>query len=755
MVLEILRRYLSVISGKTIFLRIGWIAGAALSLIFFLLGPHSPVYWEILLVVTVPVTCILYTMSVGLLDISGSDLRISVPSIVSTIIIGTLLLILASPFIAMPPYVSGPGSFPQYLETGIGTFGTILFLISALINMSPLAFGKRLSWINLVFYFVSLSSVIYFAGLWLLSGNLSVTDLVLLSGIAFLAGNLISILASGNRLDQQSMIYSSLLLSFISFVPAAGLIVGHVSPVSLYTGKILLAFLAMILMFSWVSAGSAASILQKRDPLGIGFMLIPVILLPAFLALTPNLSELARSIAFGNIVQTATTGSVSIALMVLVGSVTALAARIRYTNRDLLQPVFWSSSLAVVLTMFDSLQSNLLLLFTIMLLVFTVAMTSVTISDIVFQSKLSDETDEEVPEEEPDEVKTEPSLDQEPPPMEAPKSAGTYQNVDPSRISKKINGYRILGGKNPPSSPFYLIDATFNEESVILKVPKGFVGNEGAFFSDEETRNEFMSSLERFCEVEGLVKPTIVGDNDVREYLLGYLKEDVNSVVLMEKNFNGMSLDAMLEKENSGEVIAPAFLSCLQIIRRMQESNVLHLGLSPSSIFFTWSGDNAGTVSADDLVSGKVSAIFFNAFFAPMMLNNNLLLPFLSSYFLPPEIMVRGYVPDWRTDVYSLALSLSFRALGKIQDHEFNRSYQRQIFLKNHFSRRITFRSMNSLLNDFGVYNLANPSQVDPGFDPRLSDIIVRCTRLDPSERYGSIGEIEDDLRAIIGAREQ
>ncbi len=99
--------------------------------------------------------------------------------------------------------------------------------------------------------------------------------------------------------------------------------------------------------------------------------------------------------------------------------------------------------------------------------------------------------------------------------------------------------------------------------------------------------------------------------------------------------------------------------------------------------------------------------------------------------YMSPE-QARAEKIDLRSDLFTVGLILYELVVGKIPTLQ---------------------KGLSELLGERSAKQLPPPIEVDPQIPRALNDIITRCIRLSPADRYGSIGALIADLETWLGIR--
>lgn len=203
--------------------------------------------------------------------------------------------------------------------------------------------------------------------------------------------------------------------------------------------------------------------------------------------------------------------------------------------------------------------------------------------------------------------------------------------------------------------------------------------------------------------------------------------QDANGTYLVESFIEGSSLDKLLkdgEKINQSIIIdwAEQIAQVLNYLHNMESCPICHLDLKPANIMLTH--DNrlvlidfgiSKRFGQDDVVTTGLTYKYA----APEQIKYNVPnkhLPLIARRFgeLPPDWLY--WLPDVRTDIYSLGVILFEFAMGEIP----------------------------TLQNIAALKNMVSDD---------LSAIISKCLALDPLERYQSVGDLLADLQKIKNSK--
>ncbi|HLK38982.1 MAG TPA: serine/threonine-protein kinase [Polyangiaceae bacterium] len=104
------------------------------------------------------------------------------------------------------------------------------------------------------------------------------------------------------------------------------------------------------------------------------------------------------------------------------------------------------------------------------------------------------------------------------------------------------------------------------------------------------------------------------------------------------------------------------------------------------------------------------------------------------AYMAPELVLFAASVADERSDQYSLGVTLYECVTGR-----------------RPFVRSSTYETMQAVIRG----NVVPPSLAEPSLPPALDEPILRAMRPDPEERFASVSDFAEALRAIDGARER
>jgi serine/threonine-protein kinase len=196
--------------------------------------------------------------------------------------------------------------------------------------------------------------------------------------------------------------------------------------------------------------------------------------------------------------------------------------------------------------------------------------------------------------------------------------------------------------------------------------------------------------------------------------------------MLME-HLQGSDLRALLGQRGPlpPEEVASYLLQVCDALAEAHGHGIIHRDLKPSNLFLVKRPNGSPCVKVIDFGISKIIASDGGA----NLTSSGVIIG--SPFYMSPEQMRDAKNIDARSDIWSMGIVLHELATGKVPFEEKNYA-------------RTMWRAFNE--------EAAPPTQLRPDLPPWVDEIVARCLKKQPSQRYQDIEELATALRAATRA---
>lgn len=728
--------------GRIIFTA-AWNLSAILFVVLALFGSDSPAGNIIVLASLLTMAFLFFLLSLNLGEHSAA--WFSVPSLVSS-----LVLLMVYPAILSSWGLLGASGFlmdfPRNLAGNIEIFGLETFTFASVVSVVPYAIKLETGNANDISSVVAFSLLALFVLMGLPSYSPASPEEVFYPAASFLAGTVAFTVITRRRVSPRISIVSASFYSAVALAPLLYPVIYPGSYGSLSFIQSLSMIIGIVFIFSVLSGMTGSAFLEKIGPVNTGTLLVPVIVFPLILSAFPFLHFVmdTNQLAQLTILQLALRAMERFAVIAVIGIVLFSFSRLGYRNRDLLSPIMWSSLMVFALGWYGSFWADPFAFMVGFVSVVSIVLLSVTASDLIMAGKIGRHNPEpglgKLKALDFNFLKNGNSSER--------KNSGSKRNA--SGISRRVGEYQIAGGRTLDESPFHEIQATRNDRRLLIKVPMLVTGDGSPFYADPNVRKILADSVKRMerLRLPGYQGVSVLTDGRLSAFLADYLEEDPQSLIIVEDVTGLSSLRDILAKMERNASVVRLFTKCVVLISEFSGHGVTVLAISPESVMFRMPqpGGNhwqSGSGDPKDMVPDPVFLDLPFSFMISSGMRNRL----ISSEYVSPDLLLRDHEPDWRTSIYSLAVSFVV-SLMDLPREDYVKEFQRQLFAMNYFAKRATFRNVGELISDFRSLTFPEITGDLLKVTPAFAKILSRCTELDPSSRYGSISDLLSELES-------